>query len=149
MALKYPSVKSTSFGIFLIFVSLLIIFLAIILPWYTGNIHSIYEFLISILFASIIPSFALWIWLGTYYIIDNEVLITRSGPMIFKIPVGQISVIRLNQKTIGGLWKPTTSWNSIQIEYNKFDSVFISPVNQEEFITELLKINPRIGLKQN
>jgi hypothetical protein len=67
--------------------------------------------------------------------------------MIFKIPIDQISVIKLNQKTIGGLWKPTTSWNSIQIEYNKFDSVFISPVDQEEFIAELLRINPKIQVK--
>jgi hypothetical protein len=146
--MKFACVKSVSFGIFLISVSLLMIFLAIIIPWYAGNFHSFYGFFVSILFASIIPSLALWIWFGTYYVIGNDILIARSGPMIFKIPVSQISVVRLNQKTIGGLWKPTTSWISIQIEYNKFDSVFISPVNQAEFIAELLKFNPAIVVKQ-
>jgi len=146
--MKFRCVKSVSFGIFLFFFSLLIPFLAIALPWYSGNMHTSSDLITRILFASIIPLFSLWIWFGTYYVIENEMLIARSGPIIFKIPVGQISVIRLNQKTIVGLWKPTTSWNSIQVEYNKFDSVFISPVNQEEFIAELLKINPGIGLKQ-
>lgn len=145
--MKFKCVKSVSFGIFLFFFSLLILFLAIALPWYSGDIHSSTDLIPRILFASIIPLLGLWIWFGTYYVIDNEVLITRSGPMIFKIPIDLISVIRLNQKTIGGLWKPTTSWNSIQIEYNKFDSVFISPVDQEEFIAELLRINPKIQVK--
>ena len=146
--MKFSCVKSVSFGIFLLFFSLLILFLALVLQWYSGNIHTSSDLIARILFVSIIPFFSLWIWFGTYYVIDNEILIARSGPIKFKIPVGQITVIRLNQKTIVGLWKPTTSWNSIQVEYNKFDSVFISPLNQGEFIKELLKINPGIAIKQ-
>jgi hypothetical protein len=148
MALKFTCVKSFSFGIFLVAVSLVILLLAIALPWLSRDIHSFTVSIVRVLSVLIMPLLGLWIWFGTYYVIENEMLVARSGPMIFKIPVSKISVIRLNQKTIGGIWKPTTSWNSIQIEYNKFDSVFISPVNQEEFITELLKINPGICLKQ-
>lgn len=148
MSKRFSCVKSPSFGIFLISVSLLIPILAIALPWYTGDIHSNVDLIARTFFAFILPLLSLWIWFGTYYVIDNEILITQSGPMIFKIPVSQISVIRLNQKTIGGLWKPTTSWNSIQIEYNKFDSVYISPVKEDEFISELRRINPGIVVKQ-
>ena len=54
-----------------------------------------------------------------------------------------------SQKTFGSLWKPTLSWNSIKVEYNKSDSVVISPEKQDEFISELLKINPGIEIKQD
>ena len=87
-------------------------------------------------------------WFGTYYIIEKEILTARSGPQVFKILVSQISVVRLNQQTFGALWKPTLSWNSIKVEYNKFETVNISPENQDEFITELLKINPGIEVKK-
>lgn len=149
MPRKFSSVRSVAFGLFLLSACLLIIFLAIILPWFTGNVHTITELIIRILFALILPFYSLWIWLGTSYITDGEMLTARSGPMVFKIPIRNITAIRLNQKTIGALWKPTTSWNSIQIEYDKSDSVFISPSDQEGFIAELLTINRDIEIKQN
>ncbi len=149
MSKKFTSVKSLSFGIFLLSASLLIIFLAIVLPLYSGDIHSTAELTTRILFALIIPVFALWIWIDTNYIIEEKVLTAKSGPMVFKIRISDISVIRLNQKTIGALWRPALSWKSIQIEYNKSDSVFISPSEQERFIAELLLINRDIEIRQD
>jgi hypothetical protein len=148
MSKKFTSVKALTFGLFLICINLAILFLAVGYPWISGNIHSMSDLLARIFMGMVLPSFSLWIWFGTSYTLDKDILTAKSGPQVFKIPVSLISVVRLNQKIIGGLWKPTLSWNSIQIEYNKFDSVFISPEKQDVFIEELLKINPGIEIRK-
>ena len=147
MTKKFNSVKSLSVGIMLLSLSLLMIFLALVLPWYKGNIHTFLELAVQILFSLIIPGYSLWMWFGTNYVIADELLTARSGPMVFKVPINQITVIRLNQNAFGGLWKLSTSWKSVLIEYNKTESVFISPVNQDEFFAVLMKINPSIEIK--
>ena len=39
------------------------------------------------------------------------------------------------------------SLDRIAIVYNKFDEVLLSPKERDEFINELLKINPNIEIK--
>jgi hypothetical protein len=148
MSKKFRSVKAVTFGLFLLCISLLILFLAAGYPWISGNIHSMSDLVSRIFMGMVIPSFSLWMWFGTSYTIEKDILTARCGPQVFKIHVSLISVVRLNQKTIGALWKPTLSWNSMQVEYNKSDSVFISPEKQDEFIAELLKINPGIEIRK-
>lgn len=146
---KFTCVKAVTFGLLLLSASMLMLFLAVVYPWISGNIHSLADLISRIFLGMILPVFSLWMWFGTFYTIEKDILIARSGPQVFKIPVGQISTVRLNQKTFGSLWKPTLSWNSIKVEYNKSDSVVISPEKQDEFISELLKINPGIEIKQD
>lgn len=147
MTKKFHSAKSFSVGIMLLSLSLLMIILALVLPWYKGNIHTFSELATLILFSLIIPVYSLWMWFGTNYVIADKLLIARSGPMLFKVPINQIKVIRLNQNAFGKLWKLSTSWRTMLIEYNKTESIFISPVGQDEFIADLMKINPDIEIK--
>jgi len=144
---KFTSVKALTFGLLLCFVSTLILFMAVGYPLISGNIHSMADLISRLLLGMIVPAFSLWRWFGTFYKIEKDILSARSAQEVYEIPVSQISAIRLNQKTIGALWKPTLSWNSIQVEYNKSDSVNISPAKQDEFIAELLKINPGIEIR--
>ncbi len=58
-------------------------------------------------------------------------------------------MIRLNQKTIGGTWKLTLSWNCMEIKYKKSRSIYITPERQDDFIHQLKTINHNIEIKQN
>jgi hypothetical protein len=56
----------------------------------------------------------------------------------------EIKSIRKITETYNPLSSPAASIDRIEIFYNKFDSVLISPKNKKEFIEEVLKINPNI-----
>jgi hypothetical protein len=40
--------------------------------------------------------------------------------------------------------KPAFARNGIIVRYNKYDEIYISPPDNNEFVEELLKINPEI-----
>ena len=109
---------------------------------------SIAGLIISIFITTIVVGLFLWIWFDTNYVIDNGLLIAKSGPMIWKVQISEIIFIRLNQKTIGGNWKPTLSWNCIEIRYKKYRSIFITPERQDDFIRQIKQINDKIEIKE-
>ena len=56
----------------------------------------------------------------------------------------EINTIRKITETYNPLSSPAASIDRIEIFYNKFDSVLISPKKKQEFIEDVLKINPNI-----
>lgn len=71
------------------------------------------------------------------YVIDGQIL------KIWWIKV-EIKSIKRIYKTRNPLSSPALSLDRIAIVYNKYDEVLISPKNKQEFVEELLKINPDI-----
>ena len=59
----------------------------------------------------------------------------------------EISTIRKIYRTNNPLSSPALSLDRIAVVYNKFDEILISPKERNEFINELLKINPSIEVK--
>lgn len=55
-----------------------------------------------------------------------------------------INTIRKIETTKSILSSPALSFDRLEVFYNKFDSVIISPKNKEEFIAQLQNINPAI-----
>ena len=145
---KFSCKKSRSFGGFLIAASLFITLVVFGLPAIFKDTFDLIEFIVSSLLVLITIGLFLWLWCGTYYLIDNEILIAKSGPLTWKIPIKEILFIRLNQDTIGGTWKLTLSWKCIELKYKKSRSIFISPNNESDFLDKLVKINPQIEIKQ-
>jgi hypothetical protein len=95
----------------------------------------------------LVIGFFIWVWTTTFYTITKESLIVKSGPLHWQILIQDIKIIRLNQKTVGGIIKPTMSWNCIEIEYAKHKTISISPTNQDRFIDMLRDINKQIEIK--
>ncbi len=80
-----------------------------------------------------------------YEITDNYMLKVRAGVFYnINVPIEHIHTI---EKTNSILSAPASSLDRIEIKYNKYDSVVISPKHREIFIQELLKINPDIEVK--
>ncbi|WP_282788092.1 PH domain-containing protein [Flavobacterium croceum] len=74
------------------------------------------------------------------YKIDGENLI------IWRTKISIQSIHKV-YRTRMPLSSPALSLDRIAIVYNKYDEIFISPKEREEFIKELLKVNPAIEVK--
>ncbi|MBA4153909.1 PH domain-containing protein [Flavobacterium sp.] len=94
------------------------------------------QYIVSLVFFIII-SVLMWLIHSIKYKIVGEVLIL----WIYKI---EIKTIKRIYKTTIPLSSPAASLDRIAIVYNKYDEIYISPKNREDFIKELLKINSDI-----
>ncbi len=74
----------------------------------------------------------------------------------YKIEGGQLQIwwTKIDIKTIRKVYatrnplsSPALSLDRLAIVYNKYDEVLVSPKNREDFIQELLKVNPDIEVK--
>lgn len=91
--------------------------------------------------------FILWLFHGTYYVISKKTLYYYSGPFRGKVPIEKITSIRKGKTMWVGL-KPATAKNGLIIKYEKYNDIYISPLTNELFIKEILKVNPSISIKE-
>jgi len=92
----------------------------------------------------ITPAFALvaYTLATTYYIIEGETLKVKSG--LFYNKTFNIKAFRKIVKTNSAITAPAASNDRIEIFFNGYDSVVISPKDKEAFINHLKSINPAI-----
>lgn len=84
-------------------------------------------------------------FLTTYYVIADKHLVIRCGFLYHKKV--DIETIRKISGTNLALSSPATSLDRMEILYNKFDIVLISPKDKEGLLKQLLEINPSIEIK--
>lgn len=87
------------------------------------------------------------ILLNTNYTITTDATLRIKCGLFLNllIPIASIKKI-VPTKTI--LSSPALSLDRIEIFYNQYDSVIISPENKEDFIIQLQHINPAIHYEQ-
>ncbi|MBC7524752.1 MAG: PH domain-containing protein [Flavobacterium sp.] len=89
--------------------------------------------------------FIIWVLLDTRYVIKNNLLLYRSGPIRGNIDITKIKKIKsFSGLNVPVILKPALDIKGFIVTYNAFDDVFISPSKSELFIAELKKINPNI-----
>ncbi|QQZ11243.1 PH domain-containing protein [Heyndrickxia vini] len=98
--------------------------------------------LFGLIIVSISLVFVIWLWINTYYEINNGDLKIIAGP--FKYALISINEIKAIESTKNIITSPALSMDRIEIHYNKWHTIIISPKNQIKFINELQKINPKI-----
>lgn len=99
---------------------------------------------IPFIFMVIISAFILHMFATTYYVIESECLKLYCGFLYRKtLPINSISRIVESTSLING---PATSFRRLEIFYNRFDSVLVSPANKEAFLKELISLNPAIDI---
>jgi hypothetical protein len=107
-----------------------------------GMISTLVSSKISIWSLAIIIVFFLccWVWFGTKYIIEEEYLVAKSGPFVYKIKISDITNIN---KTRNFISSPACSLDRIEVKSdNKF--LIISPKDKTYFIDMLQEKNPSI-----
>ncbi len=96
--------------------------------------------LLTLLFA-----FILHMFFKTRYIIDGNKLKIKSGFIPYK-PI-DIATIKEVARTKSIISSPAPSFDRIIIKYGKYDEIIISPKDKQNFVKDLLKINPEISNK--
>lgn len=87
----------------------------------------------------------IWILLDTKYRINKKDFYYCCGPFRGKIAIDKIRKIeRWNKWYVTSTMKPALDSDGLIIYYEKFDDIYISPKNKENFIKMLLEINPNI-----
>jgi|SRR5690554_534181 hypothetical protein len=102
------------------------------------NFLAILIFIVPILFIT-------YVFTSIKYTIENRIINIKAGFLINENI--EISKIKRIEETNNIISSPAASFDRLEIFYNKFDSIIISPSNKSEFISDLTKINPDIEVK--
>ncbi len=90
-------------------------------------------------------AFMAHLFITTYYVIEGNTLKVRSG-FIINITI-DIATITKIEPTNTVLSAPALSFDRLEVFYNKYDSVVISPADKAGFIAKLKEMNPGIVVK--
>ncbi|MDX5443766.1 MAG: PH domain-containing protein [Hymenobacteraceae bacterium] len=93
-----------------------------------------------------ISAYQLYIWFTTTYTIDDNVLKYKVGFSKGGIPISSIYKIELNAKPSLGIHYPL-ALKGINIFYNRWDVLYVSPKDRPLFVDELLKQNSSIEVE--
>lgn len=83
--------------------------------------------------------------MATDYTIENDKLAIKCG-LFFNSEI-KIQNIKKVSKTYNIISSPALSFDRIEILYNEFDTVLISPKDKLRFTESIQKINPQIEIK--
>jgi hypothetical protein len=124
---------------------LVIIFLLVVPFLAEGDKNADKVPLVVIVILYSITAMLIWILLDTKYLIKEKQLFYCSGPIRGSIKIENIrKVERWNKWYVTSFIKPALGKDGLIIYYEKFDDIFISPENKEDFIAALREINSRI-----
>ncbi|SFE64826.1 PH domain-containing protein [Bacillus sp. OV194] len=99
------------------------------------------EFVLLLVATIGIPGFILWMWLTTCYVVDETHLVIRFGP--FK-QVISLDTVKSVKKTMNPISSPALSLKRLEIMYDKYDMVLISPMDRNRFIEVLSQKCPNM-----
>ena len=103
--------------------------------------------IVPVIIISLAIALIIWVLLDTRYVIKNNNLYYRSGPIRGRIDVKKIKTVQyFSGLNIPVNTKPALDTKGYIISYNQFDAIYVSPKLTEKFLAELLKINPRISV---
>lgn len=104
----------------------------------------IQEWLMAII-STISSAYFCLIFFTMRYVIDDEYLSIRTK--FFPSQKVALQNIRKIEESNSILAAPAFSFDRLEIIYNKYDSILVSPENKEQFIADLLNVNPEIEIK--
>lgn len=88
-------------------------------------------------------------FLTTYYEIQENLLIVSMFFYKTKIKISEIRTLKYSNSIIKtNFYKPGFHHRGIEIVYHKYDDIFISPKNRDQFIEQLIEQNPTIEIRK-
>ncbi len=76
----------------------------------------------------------LWLLVSTRYTLDSKLLIVRSGPFEWRVPITDIASITPTESVLSS---PALSLDRLCIDYGRSSKLMISPRNKEQFLREI------------
>lgn len=99
----------------------------------------------TIILMSVPTGLLLWAYFNTAYWITNNTLHYKSAFLKGNIPINKITQLLVSKTMWVGL-KPALASKGIIVKYNKFDEIYIAPVDNAALCSELIKHNPNIKI---
>jgi hypothetical protein len=85
----------------------------------------------------------------TYYEIQENLLNVSMFFYKTKIKISEIKTIKYSNSILKtNFYKPGFHHKGIEIVYHKYDDIFISPNNRDQFIEQLIEQNPTIEIRK-
>ena len=136
---RFLSTKNT-FTIVILWGIVLFFIIMLALNYEKGNFP-----IIPMIIVSLVTGFVLWVLLDTRYVIKNNYLLYRSGPIRGRSDITKIKSIKhFSGLNVPVMLKPALDTKGFIVTYNQYDDLFISPKMSDVFIEEIKKINPQI-----
>lgn len=138
----------SDFSKFNFIIPLIPVFILLIISIFTEDDINLIIFPASGIFVFTVLLFTI-LFYTTYYEIRENILIISMFFYKTKIKISEIRILKYSNSIIKtNLYKPGFHHKGIEIMYHKYDDIFISPENKEQFIAKLLEINPNIEIKK-
>ncbi len=100
---------------------------------------------IGLLINTVVLLFTLHLFLNTYYVIDGEFLIVKSGMMFNKkVDINSVKNIKETKTIISA---PALSFDRLEVNWGKYTGIVISPKDKKRFIDHMTRINPLIDVQ--
>ncbi|MFS4483195.1 PH domain-containing protein [Hyunsoonleella sp. 2307UL5-6] len=126
-----------------VLVTIFLLFFGIFIYQFFNNNATTSSLVIVSIIHSVTLLFLVYMFVSIKYIIQNKVLKIKCSVFFDKtIAIDSITKI---EKTNSLLSSPAASiTDRIELSYNKFDTIIISPKCKSDFIKNVLEVNPRI-----
>lgn len=119
-----------------------IVFILVIVLGSTSYLMIIDGVWLGLLINLLVAVFIGYIMVQTYYTIKDDILMVKCAFLINKSY--QIKTITKITETNNPLSAPAASLDRLEINFENYDSVLISPQRKHDFIDHLKRINPEI-----
>jgi len=104
-----------------------------------------YGFSIPIIVLTVFLTFmVVWMWVVSSYTIENQTLIIKNGPFSQKIDINEIDKIK---NGLPSIFKGKMSSYQLILIYKKNKKTNVYPVDKQDFIATLKKINAKIKVE--
>ena len=91
---------------------------------------------------TLIYAFIVYLFFSAVYTIDNGFLIIKLG-FVYNKKIG-INRIKSIKRTKNPISSPAPSFDRIEVCFDKYNSIIVSPKDKVGFVRELKNINPKI-----
>lgn len=100
---------------------------------------------IAFAFILFVVAFIVQMYSTTFYSIENKKLLIKCG-FFYNLSI-EIETIKQISESYNIISSPAFSFDRLEILYNNFDTVLISPKDKLRFIDAIKKINPQTEIK--
>jgi hypothetical protein len=103
--------------------------------------------IIGAIAVGIITLFVIYTCIDTLYVVTGDDKLKIKSGFLFQKEI-YIKSIKKVRPTRDHSASPALSFDRLEISYNRYGRVVVSPNNQSEFIRELKEVNPRIRIEE-
>jgi hypothetical protein len=105
------------------------------------------KILIGVIAVGLLAAFVIYMCIDTLYVVTNDNKLKIKSGFFYNQEI-YIKSIKKVRPTTDHRPSPALSFDRLEISYNRYGRVVVSPNNKSEFIRELKEVNPRIRIEE-